>query len=63
MDTPKEENLIGANKTVEEIRKEIGADSLYYLSLEGLERSIDKGKEFCTGCFDGNYALEKEKGE
>lgn len=63
MDTPKEENLIGANMTVEQIREEIGADSLYYLSLDGLEGAIDKGREFCTGCFDGNYAIQKEKGE
>ncbi|NLY09602.1 MAG: amidophosphoribosyltransferase [Tissierellia bacterium] len=63
MDTPSEESLIGANMTVEEIREEIGADSLYYLSLDGLIEATGGDKGYCTGCFDGNYAVEKEIGE
>lgn len=59
MDTPSKENLIGANFTVEEIREQLGVDSLHYLSLEGLLKSIgDKG--FCTGCFTGNYPIGKD---
>lgn len=59
MDTPSRENLIGANKTVEEIKKGIGVDSLYYLSLEGLLDSLgDRG--FCTGCLTGVYPIGKD---
>ncbi|WMM23893.1 amidophosphoribosyltransferase [Tissierella sp. MB52-C2] len=59
MDTPTKENLIAAQMSKEEIRKLIGADSLEYLSLEGLLKSAG-GKEFCTGCLDGNYPIDKE---
>lgn len=59
MDTPDKKNLIGANNSVEEIRKKLGIDSLYYLSLEGLLKSVgDKG--FCTGCVTGNYPIGKD---
>lgn len=58
MDTPNRENLIAAQMSVEEIKDLIGADSLKYLSLEGLLKASG-GKEFCTGCLDGNYPIEK----
>ncbi|NLY76592.1 MAG: amidophosphoribosyltransferase [Tissierellia bacterium] len=57
MDTPDKDDLIAANMTVEEICKEIGADSLYYLSLEGLIEAIGKNMGFCTGCFNGRYPI------
>lgn len=48
--------LIGANKTVEEIREYIGADTLTYLSVEELKAACKGAKfGFCTGCFDGQY--------
>ena len=50
------EELIANKKTVDEIRKFIGADSLYYVSLEGLKRAIGLG--LCTGCLDGDYPTE-----
>ena len=59
-DVDKKENLIAVNKTVEEIRQDIGADSLEYLSLENL-REIAKGSnmtDFCYGCFTGKYPIE-----
>ena len=59
MDTPTRENLIAAQMSKEEIRKLIGADSLEYLSLEGLLKAAG-GCEFCTGCLDGNYPIDKE---
>ncbi|MBU5427565.1 amidophosphoribosyltransferase [Tissierella pigra] len=59
MDTPTRENLIAAQMSKEEIRKLIGADSLEYLSLEGLLKAAG-GCEFCTGCLDGNYPIHKE---
>ncbi len=58
MDTPNRENLIGAHKTEEEIRDLIGADSLKYLSLEGLLKASG-GDEFCTGCINGDYPIDK----
>ncbi|MCS6885480.1 MAG: amidophosphoribosyltransferase [Acidobacteriota bacterium] len=60
VDTPTREELIAANHSVEEIRDFIGADSLGYLSLEGLlEACGATGKrQYCTGCYTGIYPLE-----
>lgn len=58
MNTPSRENLIASNMSVEEIRENIGADSLAYLSLDGLLKSAG-GNEFCTGCLSGNYPIDK----
>jgi amidophosphoribosyltransferase len=50
--------LIAANKTVEEIREYIGADSLGYLSVEGLMRAVgSEDGSYCKGCFTGNYPI------
>lgn len=54
MDTPTREELIAANKSLEEIRDIIGADSLYYISLEGLYEALG-GHDFSEGCFTGNF--------
>ena len=59
IDTPKRRNLIASEKSVEEIREEIGADSLEYLTSENLISSVGLDKDrFCLSCFDGNYPLE-----
>lgn len=59
IDTSTQKELIGARQKVEEIRKFIGADSLGYLSLEGLLKSTGLPAEnFCTGCFCGIYPME-----
>lgn len=47
--------LIGAHKSAEEIRDYLGADSLGYLSLEGLKETIPNNKGLCMGCFHGVY--------
>ncbi|MGM0396680.1 MAG: amidophosphoribosyltransferase [Bacillota bacterium] len=60
VDTPSEENLIASYMDVEEIRKEIGADSLYFISLEGLVKAAGEENGFCRGCFTGNYPVEKD---
>lgn len=60
IDTPSKENLIAANMTIDKIREEINADSLYYLSLDGLIKSIGKDCGFCTGCFTGKYPIPIE---
>jgi amidophosphoribosyltransferase len=60
VDTPSRKQLIAANKSVEEIRDYIGADSLAYLSLEGLKRACGEGEKtsYCTACYTGNYPTE-----
>jgi amidophosphoribosyltransferase len=51
--------LIAANRTVEQVRESIGADSLEYLSIPGLMRAVGRGTidEFCRACFDGSYPV------
>ncbi len=50
--------LIGAQKTVEEIRRHIGADSLGYLSQEGLVKAVGLPRDsFCMACFNGEYPM------
>lgn len=50
--------LIAAQKTVEEIRKRIGADTLGYLSVEGLAKATGgDGSKFCNACFTGRYPI------
>ena len=59
IDTPTREELIGAQKTVPEIRDFIGADSLGYLSLPRLREAVgDTEGKFCTACYTGVYPTE-----
>jgi amidophosphoribosyltransferase len=61
VDTPTREQLIGANKSIPEICEYIGADSLAYLSLQGLRKACgEDGEEtrFCTSCYTGKYPTE-----
>ena len=60
VDTPSKSQLIGANKTVDEIRQYIGADSLAYLSLEGLKDACGEGEKttYCTACYTGKYPTQ-----
>ncbi len=56
-DVPEREQLIAHNRSIEEIRQIIGADSLGYLRLERLSEMVD-GLPICRGCFTGEYPLE-----
>ena len=57
IDTPYRSELIGANHSIEEMADMIGADSLGYLSMDGMYNTF-KGKEgFCVGCFNGVYPV------
>jgi len=60
VDTPTKKQLIAANKSVDEIREFIGADSLAYLSLEGLKRACGEGENttYCTACYTGDYPTD-----
>ncbi|MEA2435358.1 MAG: amidophosphoribosyltransferase [Actinomycetota bacterium] len=58
IDMPDQDELIGANLSVEEIRAHVGADSLAYLSLEGMLASTQVPVEnFCTACFSSRYPI------
>ena len=56
-DIPSEDQLIAHGRTVEEIRQEIGADSLGYLGLDRLPQMAE-GLPICTACFSGEYPIE-----
>jgi amidophosphoribosyltransferase len=56
IDMPTREELIGAQKTVEEIRQHLNVDSLGYLSLEGMHSAVASHGPFCDACFSGNYS-------
>ena len=57
IDTPYRSELIGANYTVKEIGDMIGADSLGYLSIDGMYKSFVGKEGFCVGCFNGVYPV------
>lgn len=62
VDTPKRTQLIAANYSEEEICKFIEADSLSYLSLDGMFEAIKAdSKSYCAACFDGKYPTELEE--
>jgi amidophosphoribosyltransferase len=60
VDTPSKKELIAANKSVEEIREFIGADSLAYLSLPGMKKACGDGEKtsYCTACYTGAYPTD-----
>ncbi|MDI9495699.1 MAG: amidophosphoribosyltransferase [Bacillota bacterium] len=58
INTPDRSKLIGANKTIEEIRDHIKADSLHFLSLESLIKSTDSSAGYCKACLNGDYPME-----
>jgi amidophosphoribosyltransferase len=64
VDTPSKKELIAANHSIEDIRHYIEADSLAYLTLDGLLKSVqDQGKNeknvgYCTACYTGNYPTQ-----
>jgi amidophosphoribosyltransferase len=58
VDTPRRSELIAATHTLEEIRRYIGADSLGYLSVDGLLNAVGSNREsYCTSCYTGRYPV------
>ncbi len=57
IDTPTRNELIGSTHTLEEIKKYITADTLNYISLEGLLKVVQAPENFCAACFDDNYPV------
>ncbi|MGH7277614.1 MAG: amidophosphoribosyltransferase [Candidatus Rokuibacteriota bacterium] len=61
IDTPTRKELIGASHSVEEIRRYLGADSLGYISLEGMLKAAGSDPDaYCHACFTGNYRVGME---
>jgi amidophosphoribosyltransferase len=61
IDTPNRKELIAATHTVDEICKYLTADSLSYLSIEGMLNIFKETRDnFCAACFDGNYPVKFE---
>jgi amidophosphoribosyltransferase len=59
IDMSTSEEMIAHGRTTEEIAAELGADSLHYLSLEGVYKAIGVPREtHCDACFSGEYPIE-----
>ena len=54
-DIPSQEHLVAHNRTVEEIREIIGADSLGFMEVEDLPPIVKNKIDFCDACFTGNF--------
>lgn len=61
IDTPTSKELIAANHSIEEIRDFMNVDTLGYLSIDGLLKSINSNKTFCLACFNGNYPIKEKR--
>ncbi len=57
IDTPTRQELIAASHTVEEIRRYVTADSLAYISLDGVKQVVNFPVNYCVACFDGAYPV------
>ncbi len=57
VDTPRRSELIASSHAVDEIRRYIRADSLGYLSLEGMYRAVGDQTSFCTSCYTNRYPV------
>src|SRR3989454_2786514 len=64
VDTPSRSELIAATHTLDEIRTYLQADSVAYLSLEGLMSAVDKDRgSYCSSCYTGRYPVEFPRDE
>jgi len=64
VDTPRRSELIAATHTLEEITKYLEADSVGYLSLEGLLSAVGSGSgSYCSSCYTGRYPVEFPRDE
>ena len=58
IDMPTRQELVASDLSVDQIRDYVGADSLGYLSMEGMVRATGQGRDaFCAACFDGDYPI------
>jgi amidophosphoribosyltransferase len=57
IDTPTRKELIASTHSIEEICRYLRADSLAYLSIEGMMKAVDRKDGFCLACFTGKYPV------
>jgi amidophosphoribosyltransferase len=57
IDTPTRQELIASTHSIEEIRKYITADTIGYISLEGVQKVVQRPLNYCVACFDGEYPV------
>lgn len=57
VDMGKHDDLIAHKRSVNEIREFVGADSLYFLSVDGMMRALNRKDGFCQACFTGQYPI------
>jgi amidophosphoribosyltransferase len=57
IDMPTRQELIASSHSIEEIRKYITADTLGYISMEGIQKVVPFPVNFCAACFDGEYPV------
>jgi amidophosphoribosyltransferase len=64
VDTPSKADLIAATHTIDEIRQYLEADSVAYLSMEGLMSAVDTDRaSYCSSCYTGRYPVEFPRDE
>jgi len=57
IDTPTRQELIASSHSIEEIRKYITADTLGYISMDGIQKIVPYRMNYCAACFDGAYPV------
>jgi amidophosphoribosyltransferase len=57
IDTPTRQELIASTHSIEEIRKYITADTLGYISMDGIQKVVPQRMNYCSACFDGEYPV------
>ncbi|HTG00900.1 MAG TPA: amidophosphoribosyltransferase [Nitrospirota bacterium] len=57
IDTPTRQELIASSHSIEEIRKYVTADTLGYISLDGIRSVVQQPLSYCAACFDGEYPV------
>jgi amidophosphoribosyltransferase len=63
IDTPRREELIANNMTLEEIQDYVEVDSLKYLKIEDLKQCVKQPAQFCYACFSGKYPIQKPEND
>ncbi len=64
VDTPRRSELIAATHTLDEIRRYLDAETLSYLSLDGMLEAVGEGRQsYCTSCYTGKYPVEFPRNE
>jgi amidophosphoribosyltransferase len=57
IDMPTRQELIASSHSIEEIRKYITADTLGYISMDGIQKVVPNRMNYCSACFDGEYPV------